>query len=382
MSSNVQYSVVLPITNQSEYKENDVIDFNMTIPKGMRMRQGSVRINGRLNVQVSVNNEEEVNLTEEHCVYLNPNVGVHALFNNWNIEFNGGIQETNTEYSRMVSAETEASQFYLDTVSDVSNLNELKSMSLSTKANESNYFSMVGDSQGEYTGYCPFSFKPRLCINKTSGAISGNKINAIYVKFQLESGYKQMKCDNPTITGLSYTMKELNLTYTLEPDMGGDSPLMMERVLVQANNSVVGSMANLQNTTPAPFTKLFMTFKDTTHVNTSTQFNYDYNLNETLQGINRLEFTVNSIDATYSYPLLSNDEILYNYLLVFRNGLDKDSLNLAKLRDSTISSGFGIGTKFFNVIPQNGVVSVDIVMNDAPANPIRVYTYFVSMITL
>ena len=381
MSANIQYAVVNPITNQTTYNENDVVDFIVNIPQGMQMRKNSLRCNGRLFTKVSVNNGAYINVAPEHALYLNPNTGVHALFNNWNVEFLGGVQETNTEYGRYVSAQTEAGKFYLDTVEDLHSLNELKSMSDSSQANNTNYFVLVGDAAGKYAGSVAYSFKPLICVNKTNNPVPNSKIDKVLIKVQLEPAYKQMKCDNATVTGVSYTMQELNLTYILEPESKIDS-LVMERIMVQANNTVVGSMANLQNTTPSPFSKMFMTFKDTTHVNTSNTFTYDYNANETLLGIQRLEFTVNSIDATYSYPLLSNDEILYNYLLCFSPSLDKHSLNLAKLRDPVLSSGFGIGTRFFQLIPQEATVSIDIELQDAPEFPIRVYTYYVSSMSL
>jgi len=270
MSQNIQYSVVLPVTNQTIYNENDVVDFIVNIPQGMQMRTNSLRCNGRLTTEVSVNNAAYVNVLPEHAVYLNPNTGVHALYNNWNVEFLGGVQETITEYSRYVSAETEASKFYLDTVEDLTSLNELKSMSDATNANSSNYYVLVGDiDDTAYEGSVSYSFKPRICVNKTNAPIPSSKINKILIKVQLEPAYKQMKCDNPNVTGLQYTIKELNLTYILEPEKKIDS-LIMDRVMVQANNTVVGSMANLQNTTPSPFSKMFMTFKDTLHTNTST----------------------------------------------------------------------------------------------------------------
>jgi len=381
MSANIQYAVVNPITNQTSYNENDVVDFIVNIPQGMQMRKNTLRCNGRLFTKVSVNNGAYINVAPEHALYLNPNTGVHALFNNWNIEFLGGVQETNTEYGRYVSATTEASKFYLDTVEDLHSLNELKSMSDATTANNTNYNVLVGDAAGKFAGSVAYSFKPQICINKTNNPIPNSKIDKVLIKVQLEPAYKQMKCDNPNVTGVSYTMQELNVTYILEPQTKIDS-LIMDRVMVQANNTVVGSMANLQNTTPAPFSKMFMTFKDTTHVNSSNSFLYDYNLNETLLGIQRLEFTLNSIDANYSYPLLSNDEILYNYLLCFSPSLDKHSLNLAKLRDPTLSSGFGIGTRFFQLVQQDATVSLDIELEESPEFPIRVYTYYIGSMAL
>lgn len=382
MSQNIQYSLVNPLTNQSTYLENDVIDFIVTIPQGMQMRPGSLRINSRVVVRCDTG-AGLANVIPTDKVYVNGNTGAHAFFNNFNIEFLGGTQETITEYGRYVSAKTEGSKFYLDSVQDMASVAELKSMSCTTSANNTNYLALIGDPVDfPFAGSVPFSIKPHICVNLSTMPIPSSKIPTFKIKCQLEPAYKILSCDNPLVTALGYSMQELNVTYILEPETY-KGEVLMEKVMVQANNTVVGSLANLQSVSAGPFSKMFMTFLDSTHLNRSNSFTYDYFRNELLDNITRLEFTVNSVDVTYSYPLLSNDEILYNYLLCFtERGLDKDSISLAKLRDANLKSGFGIGTKFFYSIPMESSVSTDIVMSQAPANPIRVYTFYISALSV
>lgn len=385
MSQNIQYSLVNPLTNQSSYSEGDVIDFIVTIPTGMQMRKNSIRLNGRVNVQcINTVGGNLVNISADDKVYINGNVGAHGFFNNWNVEFLNGVQETITEYGRYVAAKSEASKFYLDTVQDTGSLIELKSMSDSGVSNQTNYIALTQDDEvdnSQFAGFTAFSIKPHICVNLSDSPIPSSKVQTIKVKLQLEQAYKIMTCDNPLVTKLAYNLKEVNLTYICEPEQASKD-VVMERVMVQANNTVVGSMANLQSVSPAPFMKLFMTFLDTTHVNNSNSFQWDYFKSEVLSGINRCEFTVNSVDATYSYPLLSNDEILYNYLSCFGSQLDKHSLDLAKLRDPTLPCGFGIGTKFFYLVPTDSNVSVDIDLNQAPNNPVRVFTFYITAISI
>jgi hypothetical protein len=401
MTSPITYSLINPVTNQSQYLENDIVDLLVNIPMGKEMQKGSLLINGRLAVTVSTTaNPVPVPVSLDHKVSLDGNVGIHALFNNWNVQFLGGTQETNTEYGRYVSAVTEAENFAEDVALMSDMQAELRSLRDSSQPNVMNYNALLplpnGNINALLANSVPFSFKPMICVNRTVQNIPSSKIKTVAIKVQLEPAYKVFRCDVAGVQSISYTLSDLNCSYILVPESPNQNPLLMERVLVQANNNIVGSMASVSNINNAPFTRMFMTFKDSTHSNkssvtTGTQISYNYFLNEALPvGIRRVEFVIDSVDTQYSYPLESVDEVLYNYLLCFSPSLNLHGLSLKKLREvmadnqvnPIIPNGFGIGTRFFDTIPMGSSVAVNIELNDSVPDPVQVFTFFMSSIVV
>jgi hypothetical protein len=402
MTSPITYSLINPVTNQSQYLENDIVDLLVNIPMGKEMQKGSLLINGRLAVTVStVANPLPVPVSLDHKVSLDGNVGVHALFNNWNVQFLGGTQETNTEYGRYVSAVTEAQNFAEDVAFMSDSQAELKSLRDSSQSNVMNYNALLPITNGTtlagaLQNSVPFSFKPLICVNQTVQNIPSSKIKTIAVKVQLEPAYKVFRCDVANVQQISYVLSDLCCSYILVPEQKSSQPLLLERVLVQANNNIVGSMASISNINNAPFTRMFMTFKDSTHSNKSTvttltQVSYNYFLNESLPvGIRRVEFVIDSVDTQYSYPLESVDEVLYNYLLCFSPSLNLHGLSLKKLREvmadnqvnPIIPNGFGIGTRFFDTIPMGSSVAVNLELTDSVNDPVQVFTFFMSSVVV
>jgi|LakMenE01Jun11ns_1017448.scaffolds.fasta_scaffold9958374_2 hypothetical protein len=360
----IRYRSIFPQSQQSTYQGNSTVDFYLSF-EGEKLDPGSITIEGR---SVAYLDRTGPTYPSGYTrMYNDPVCGAHQFFDNFLTEFAQiGLQETINNYPRLVKMTRLASKYdesvgtETDTAIEGSCASQriTKGLLEGVNGDTTAYPTATGAAIGRYV---PFSIRPQIAVNKTTGPLSAAVTGTILIRLQLAPDNRVFNGEDVT-ANTSYDIADLRLRYRTLPDDGVRQPISMEmyhcyRTLLDSNN------ANLSTFVPGLCDSVHMSFINTTDENTlnrpylacqppigqppvgysaiGTNL-YDY-------GIERLTYAINDTDtALVGYTLISREEVLLNGLKSFNNPAVKYEGILRKLRNSTLSrrDGYLAGISF------------------------------------
>jgi hypothetical protein len=248
----VSYVNVIPQNaRQSGYKSFDTVDFSLQFP-GMKMRAGSLRITGELEVT-----QGGAKVTTEK-IQLDQWVGAHSLFQNISTRMGGQVIDNVVEYPRLVKMIQSATK----TQSDFNNSEDL--CALRSPSYQVARKLLRGERLADNTATGPdFSVRPLIAINSVLNP------GETYLPFS-KTGEIQLSVTMARIAEAlfgadvgattDYTVNDLRLRFIAEPDDGSPVPplVMMRRMsIIQSFDS---SLANIQTNVPMIATSVSSSF--------------------------------------------------------------------------------------------------------------------------
>lgn len=368
------YNSAQPSNISSTYAQYSQVDFTIKSSVGRAVQANSFRFNGNLIVtKTTTGNPNSVPVTPEDMIFMNPFIGVHSIVKNISSIANDRILENISWYSRIVGMKTQAE----------SSLEELTSSSYHTpelKGLQNNVL------LGAYTDPAgiPFSMKPQIALNRSSGDLGQSKFNQMKILMTLGSAQEAFYCSKPEplrtdpeyITGLEFSISNLQLSWYEVPEVS--IPRIVFRTTYLTTQTINSFNANLYVTSPTIFDSISCSFIRQGNRN---KIYRDDNLCEYIRGINRLEFTINGLDAPLVYAIGASDSPPYQDMaLNYAHSLEASEKNslMNKLLSETIT--FGIGCAFRAQQNSKLAISVNIDttlqdINNVSTNPLDCFLY-------
>jgi len=370
------YNSAQPSNIKSTYSEYDQVDFTCKPSKGRAVQANSFRFSGNLLVakKTIASPTQAVLVTPEDQVFMNPFVGAHGIIKNISSIANDRILENISFYGRIVGQKTQAENSLEELTSSSYHTPELKGLQNNV---------LLGASTG--TQGIPFSIKPVIALNRSSGDLGQSKFNQMKILMTLGSAVEAFYCSKPQpaagspdlITGLEFIVSNLQLSWYEVPEVS--IPRIVFRTTYLTTQTVNSFSSNLYVTSPTVFDSVSCSFIRQANRN---KIYKDDMLCEYIRGIIRVEFTINGLDAPLLYAIGSGDsppyqDIALNYAHSLE-ALEKNTL-MNKLLSETVA--FGVGCAFR--AEQNSKLAINIqidttltdAVNNVSENPLDVFLY-------
>lgn len=368
----MQSVAVLPLSQKDSYNALDTIDFYVSGKAGMAIKANSMRISGYIEVASDAGYNREGS-----CIALSPHAGAHALFRSWTSTVGGKLVEALQYYPRIVAMETQASKTLVNSCTTVSDVVEAKTVTPAM----SNDLILASISQTAGTYRVEFSISPMIAPNSTVADLPYSKIMDVRLTTQLAAAAECIfsgVSDAPA-GGYSYVVKGLKLSWFEVPETKSDMPIVMQ-VKTLIKQRVDTSINSVSVSSPLPVNSIAASFIQESHLNNA---DYDNQGQEALTGLNRVELQIFDGDALYKYPLLSTNEILFNYLSSLSN-TDKNALSPYRLDNSNYEYtdvGTGVGFNLFSNIP-SPKINLTLYSSASSGTPFAMFLYLFSNVQL
>ena len=386
------YNGTKPLNIKPYYSANDIIDFTIKLRPGRAMKAGSLRVSGWLNIQKIVTGTAAgVAITPDDCVFMSPYVGVHSLFRNATCSVNDRTLESNTMYPRWAGM-VKQSKYTLEGLNTSSaaqtelcgSQNNVLLMGSEIAPNAS-YLSNVNINV--FTPYSiPFSFKPEVALNKSSGDLGQSSFPQMKVLFNLASAIEALYTTAPPavlagIGSLQYCLNDIQLQWyeTIERPMRMPVTFQTAFLITQ---TLVSSNASFAVNSPTVYDAVSISFIQQAHRN---KINYDNYGCEYVPGIenigSRVEATVSGSDQPVRFPILTYSELALNYARSMGADVKNSLMNVY----SSQNGCWGIGYKFQTGI--NDRLAVNVILNgtlsvNPSVNPSDAFIYVSGFVTI
>lgn len=361
------YNATKPVAQKDSYVPYDQVDFLVSSP-GKMILPNSFRLSGNLVVQA---NGSIARADADICI--SPYAGAHAIFRSFNTIIGGKMVESISYYPRYVAMKKEATKTQENLATNAVDVCELCA---------ADYQETNDLLEADQSSSAPFSVKPDICINRTTGGLGYSQTGDIRVSCQLASLYELVFSANGTnqVPGLTYSVTGLTLSWIELPELKqkkGAPPVMME-VKSLIKQKLESSNATFSAVIPTPVRYVSASFISAAHAASPV---YDNLATEVpTGGISRLEMTIYDSDQLIAYPLETREEILLNYMKSL-GSTGKCAITQAKLQATPLATGYGVGLDLqanypsikFGLNMQSGV---------SPAAPMDVYIYARGFISL
>jgi hypothetical protein len=361
------YNSIKPLNIKPLYSANDIVDFTLKLRPGRAIKAGSLRVSGWLNIQKQAPGSTDwVPCTKEDSVFVSPFAGVHSFFRNSSCSVNDRTLEQNSMYPRWASM-VKQSKLTLEglntssmaTIELCGTQNNVALLGSEVAANTVTLPGVVGEVLS-----IPFSFKPELALNKSTGDLGQSKFPQMKVLFNLcsaiEALYSTASAEYilANIAALQYSFLDLQLGWYETIDVPSPEPITFQTVslITQTLNSSNSTMAV---NSPNLYTAISMSFIKQAHRN---KLNFDNYSSEWVPGIenigSRVEATVSGNSQPIRFPIQTYSELALNYWKSL-GGTARNSI----MNTYTSQSGgcWGIGYYFTTSI--NDRLSVNIILN-------------------
>lgn len=359
------YNIAQPSNIKPIYSEYDQVDFTIKPSRGRSIQANSFRLSGNLLVLKSTTASPSVAapVTPDDMVFMNPFVGAHGIVKNISSIANDRILENISFYPRWVGMKTQAQASLEELTSSSYHAPELKGLQNNV---------LLG-APTDITGV-PFSLKPLIALNRSSADIGQSKFQQLKVLMTLGSALEAFYCSKPKpsnadpnyILALTFQLQNLQLSWVEVPEI--PIPRIVFRTVYLTTQTVVSLNTNLYVTSPTVYDAVSCSFIRQSDRN---QIYRDDNMCEYIRSIQRLEFTVDGLDAPLVYAIGASDsppyqDIALNYAKSLE-ALDKSSL-MNKLLSETVT--FGVGCAFRAAQNSKLAISLNISTDVPPAaNP-------------
>ena len=149
-----------------------------------------------------------------------------------------------------------------------------------------------------------------------------------------------------------------------EPNM---NPITFIKVF-PSKRDVISSETNLNFNPPGLIQSYSASFLDQTTTSTENQLETDV-----LKDVRRVEFTVNGSDSYIKFPILSQTELILNYI----SSLNPNPKESNSIYSNLTQKGFGVGLNFISPIDmKNSKFSVNIQCGSGRVNNYSMFNYF------
>ena len=357
------------------YTEYGDVSFVCTFDQRL-MNLNSVRINGTITTNI-----DPATTANDAFIYLDPDVGAHSFFNSFITEINGDtIENISSDYGRLVKMKTTATQNKQSMLS-AKNVCELKAP----------FASITNDLlQGERPPYQPtagqvpanalrnsidFSIKPEICLNNAVGQLAYRKTGDVTVNLVLERNANVFYGPNMN-SNITYTLNDLELTFTSDDDNGEDEPVIMTTYQT-LNQSIQSSFANASVRVASLVDGVSGSFQLNSEMNglKTNAFTLYHPPN-----ISSLQFLYNDSTNTYlTYELKNQVEILSRYLESWNRDHNMNSVSMASVINN---EGFGIGLDMPFTDLRQQKFNIQLTSDINPAISTVMYLFFKSVLRM
>ena len=382
--SEFTYHRILPQNAKDEYKEFDVVDFQMSFPQRSYV-VGSLRLEGE--VEVLVDSTITLNRNVATTIGINASLldvkmdgdcGAHAFCESISTTVGGQIVEHLGDYGRYVKMSACAMTSPNDN-NNSSNVCEMKAPSDGMTNNilkgETTPIALNMADTFPLRATPDFSIKPRVCLNGGQGTLAHSRVGDIMVSFNLARNFSALYgIDMASV--VDYRLKNLRLTFNSVPD-DGSKELVALRTKLNIKSSIQSSQANINVRVPAVCDAVSASFNVQSQENTPK---YNNQVLHAVPNLTSTQFIFNdSTNSLVSYQIRNNAEIIDRAIDSFVDA-EKNSLSPSRLANG---NGFLLGLNFDEAVPL-GNQKFSVELNSAITNLVTLvmYMYFHSSIQL
>jgi hypothetical protein len=360
----LKYNGVKPLNIKPSYSANDIVDFTCKLQPGRAVKAGSFRISGWLNVQKIVpGTTAAVPLTKADSVFMSPYAGVHSFWRNSTCYVNDRTLEVNTMYPRWASMNKQ-SKYTLEGINT-------SSAGLTELCGSQNDVLLLGSEIAPntpalpgVTGYTPlsipFSFKPEVALNKSSGDLGESRFPQMKMLFNLASAVEALYSSNgaayvqANIGALQYNFLDLQLQWYETLEMPMLQPVVFQTVNL-ITQTLVSSNASFAVSSPTVYDAVSLSFIQQSHRNNYAFDNYACEYIPNIENVgSRIEFTVSGGDQPIRFPIQTYSETALNYWKSMGGDIKNSMMNVY----SSQNGAWGIGCKFTTGINDRLAVNV------------------------
>lgn len=359
----LKYNGVKPLNIKPFYSANDIVDFTCKLQPGRAVKAGSFRISGWLNVQkIAPGTTAAVPLTKDDCVFMSPFAGVHSFWRNSTCYVNDRTLEVNTMYPRWASM-VKQSKYTLEGINT-------SSAGLTELCGTQNDVLLLGSEIAPNTPALPnvaatplsipFSFKPEVALNKSSGDLGESRFGMMKMLFNLASAVEALYSSAGSayvlanIGALQYQFMDLQLQWYETMETPERMPVTFQTVNL-ITQTLVSSNASFAVSSPTVYDAVSLTFIQQSHRNNYNFDNYACEYVPNLDNVgSRIEFTVSGADQPIRFPIQSYSELSLNYWKSLAGDIKNSLMNVY----TSQNGAFGIGCRFTTGINDRLAVNV------------------------
>lgn len=359
----LKYNGVKPLNIKPFYSANDIVDFTCKLQPGRAVKAGSFRISGWLNVQkIAPGTTAAVPLTKDDCVFMSPFAGVHSFWRNSTCYVNDRTLEVNTMYPRWASM-VKQSKYTLEGINT-------SSAGLTELCGTQNDVLLLGSEIAPNTPALPnvastplsipFSFKPEVALNKSSGDLGESRFGMMKMLFNLASAVEALYSSAGSayvlanIGALQYQFMDLQLQWYETMETPERLPITFQTVNL-ITQTLVSSNASFAVSSPTVYDAVSLTFIQQSHRNNYNYDNYACEYIPNLDNVgSRIEFTVSGADQPIRFPIQSYSELSLNYWKSLAGDIKNSLMNVY----TSQNGAFGIGCRFTTGINDRLAVNV------------------------
>lgn len=368
----VSYLSVIPENNKSSYSEHDTVDFVLTF-ENQALKLGSLRLEGEF--EVKQNNLFLNNLANQNKVIKYDNfTGLHSIVDSIQTEMLGEVYESINEYPRMVKQNAVAQ----NSTGDL--FNSSKSCELRTPYDFMTTQYMKGIEPKVQVAPAvrinpDFSIKLDCLLNSSISTLNYDRSGPIRLSINL-SRVNSVLYGADVDGNTTYSVKDLRLVCRTTNDLSNTSPIQLRRK-INIKQSISSSLSNIQTKVPADNVESFSaSLQLQTHENTTFYNNLDL---QPLPNLEQLQFLYNDqSNSQVSYLIRSDSEVISKFIeSIGDNGRNNMSPN-----NMINNRGYGIGLKMGGVNLSNQKFSLQINSSISNNNPMVLYMYFNTVLTV
>lgn len=347
----LKYNGVKPLNIKPFYSANDIVDFTCKLQPGRAVKAGSFRISGWLNVQkIAPGSSSAVPLTKDDSVFVTPYGGVHSFWRNSTCYVNDRTLEVNTMYPRWASM-VKQSKYTLEGINT-------SSAGLTELCGSQNDVLLMGSEIAPNTPALPgvasaplsipFSFKPEIALNKSSGDLGQSRFGMMKMLFNLASAVEALYSTagpayvQANIGALQYQFMDLQLQWYETIEVPERMPITFQTVNL-ITQTLVSSNASFAVSSPTVYDAVSLSFIQQSHRNNYNFDNYACEYVPSLENVgSRVEFTVSGSDQPIRFPIQTYSELSLNYWKSLAGDIKNSLMNVY----TSQNGAFGIGCRF------------------------------------
>jgi len=386
----LKYNGVKPLNIKPFYSANDIVDFTCKLQPGRAVKAGSFRISGWLNVQkIAPGTSSAVPLTKDDCVFVTPYGGVHSFWRNSTCYVNDRTLEVNTMYPRWASM-VKQSKYTLEGINT-------SSAGLTELCGSQNDVLLMGSEIAPNTPALPgvasaplsipFSFKPEIALNKSSGDLGQSRFGMMKMLFNLASAVEALYSTagatyvQANIGALQYQFMDLQLQWYETIEVPERMPITFQTVNL-ITQTLVSSNASFAVSSPTVYDAVSLSFIQQSHRNNYNFDNYACEYVPSLENVgSRVEFTVSGSDQPIRFPIQTYSELSLNYWKSLAGDIKNSLMNVYTSQNGS----FGIGCRFTTGINDrlavNLILQPPLVINPSQ-NPSDTFIYVSGFISV
>lgn len=349
----VLYRSIFPVSQQSDYQQNQNIDFIMNL-NNEKLVPGTIKLEGLC--AIYRNKSTETGTVGYQEITYDPVSGYHSLVRDVTTEFEQlGIVESLQHYPRLVKAALLCTENMNSLGTETRNAVEgcCPTNKISSGLSEG-----IG---GARLSKVPFSIKLHNIVNKMSAPVASAVTGEIRLRIRMASD-DEFLWGQDYVSGTSgYKVTELKLSYQVIPDDGKRQDITMERYTSYVTNLDTNNQ-NISAFVPGLCDSVHMSFiKVTNQDNPNMNYNAcevpagypplgmspSTSTNVSEYGLERLYWAINDDESQLvAFTVESREELLRNGIRSFNPSLKNYNVLARRLRDQEYPDGYVVGIPF------------------------------------